>query len=172
MQKYLRILGALVVIGVAFWAWREFFPGPETAIRRRISALAKIASFPPHQGNLMRIADTERLSGFFTPDVVITADVPGHGQHSIESRQELLQAVMSIRSRLDGLKVEFLDVNVTLGPDKQTATVDLTGKATIPGQSDFSVQELNFSLKKVEGKWVIYKVETVKTLSTILPFAA
>jgi hypothetical protein len=63
------------------------------------------------------------------------------------------------------LKVEFPDMNISLGADGQTAKVNLTGKGTVPGERDISAQEFNFMLKKVDGKWLIYQVETVKTLS-------
>lgn len=165
MQKSVRILAALVLIGAGIWAWRVLFPSPEVVIQRRIAALAKVASFPAHEGTLGRVADVDRLTGFFTPDVVLTADVPGHGTHTIDNRPDLLQAAMALRSNLDGLKIEFLDVNVKLGADKQTATADLTAKASVPGQSDFQVQEFNFMFKKVDGKWRIYRIESVKTLS-------
>src|SRR5205823_3840642 len=74
-------------------------------------------------------------------------------------------------SRLTDLKVEFPDMNITLGADKQTAKVNLTGTAVVPGEHDISAQEFNFMLKKVDGKWLIYKVETVKTLSAADPAA-
>ncbi|HEY2082608.1 MAG TPA: hypothetical protein VGI88_07460, partial [Verrucomicrobiae bacterium] len=68
-------------------------------------------------------------------------------------------------SRLTSLKVEFPDMNVTIDPGGGTAKVNLTAKATVPGEKDISAQEFNFLIKKVDGKWLIYKVETVKTLS-------
>jgi hypothetical protein len=56
-------------------------------------------------------------------------------------------------------------MNITIDPGGQTAKVNLTAKAIVPGERDISAQEFNFMLKKVDGKWLIYKVETVKTLS-------
>ena len=43
--------------------------------------------------------------------------------------------------------------------------VNLTGKATVEGEGDFQVQEFNFKLKKVDRTWLIYRIDTVKTLS-------
>ena len=74
---------------------------------------------------------------------------------------------MAAHSRLTSLKVEFPDMNITFGADGQTAKVNLTGKAIVPGERDISAQEFNFQLKKVDGKWLIYRVETVKTLAAI-----
>ena len=58
-------------------------------------------------------------------------------------------------------------MNVTIDPDGQSAKVNLTGKAAMPGQRDISAQEFNFNLKKVDGKWLIYHIETVRTLSSV-----
>ena len=65
---------------------------------------------------------------------------------------------------MHGLTVEFLDINVTVGPDQKSAVANLTAKAKVPGE-DFMVQELKFTLKKIQGAWLILRVETVKTLS-------
>ena len=43
--------------------------------------------------------------------------------------------------------------------------VNLTGKATVEGEGDFQVQEFNFKLTKVDRTWLIYRIDTVKTLS-------
>jgi len=67
---------------------------------------------------------------------------------------------------VSALKIEFPDMNVTIAPDGQTAKVNLTGKASVPGERDISAQEFNFKLRKVDGKWLIYQVETVRTLSS------
>jgi len=66
----------------------------------------------------------------------------------------------------------FQDALVTIDPDGQSAKVNLTGKAVVPGERDISAQEFNFKLKKVNGKWLIYHVETVRTLSSLPPTEA
>jgi hypothetical protein len=61
--------------------------------------------------------------------------------------------------------VKFLDLNVTLSPDKTEAVVHLTGEARVPNERDLFVQELKFQLRRIEGKWLIVRVETVRTLT-------
>jgi hypothetical protein len=61
--------------------------------------------------------------------------------------------------------VEFPDVNVTVAPDKQSATADLTVKAQAGGDRDSIWQEMKFTLQKTGGKWLITRVETVRTLT-------
>ena len=63
------------------------------------------------------------------------------------------------------MQVEFLDVNITMAPDKQSAVADLTAKGKVPGDKDILVQELKMKLKKIGRQWYLQKVETVKSLS-------
>lgn len=165
MQKFIRIAAGAILIALCVWGWLVLFPSPERVIRTRLKDLAKTASFSGKEGPLAKAYNAEKLSGYFAPDVTVVVDVPGHGAQTFEGRDTVLQAALAARQNLSGLKVEFLDINVTLGGDKQFATVNLTGKGTVPGESDYFVQEMKFGFKKIDGKWLITRVETIKTLS-------
>jgi hypothetical protein len=166
----LALIAALLGLGV--WGWRTLFPGPEAVIRSRLTGLARAASFEPDEGTFAKAYNAQKLSAFFTTNAEISVNAPGIPPQSLSGRAEVLQAAMAARSHLKGLKVEFLDANVTLGQDRQTAVVNLTCKATVSGEHDFFVQEFNFMVRKVDGEWLIYRVETVKTLSQHnLPFS-
>ena len=165
MKRAVQIALAVAAVGLGFWLWTVLFPTPENAIRSRLHALAKALSFKAGSGTIAQALSSQKAAEFFTPDVDVEVNLTGYEPISLHGRDEVLQIAMASRSRLTALKVEFPDINVTLGADKQTAKVNLTGKATMPGERDISAQEFNFKLKKVDGKWVIYEVETVKTLS-------
>lgn len=165
MQKFIRIAAGAILIGLCVWGWFLLFPSPQHIIRKQLKGLAATASFRGNEGPLAKAYNAEKLSGYFATDVVVVVDIPGHGQQSFEGLDTVLQAAMAARQSLSGLKAEFLDINVTVGPDKQSATVNLTAKGTVPGESDFFVQEMKFAFKKVDGKWLISKVETIRTLS-------
>jgi hypothetical protein len=64
-----------------------------------------------------------------------------------------------------GLTVKFPDINVTVDPDQQSAQADITVEAQAPGEQDMTVQEMRFTLRKLDGKWLITRVQTVRTLS-------
>jgi len=172
MQKSFRLLGAAALIGLGVWGWFLLFPGPEKVIRSRLNRLAGILSFEPKDGIIPRGYRVEKAVGYFTSDVEVSVDVRGVERMDFSGRDEIQQHLMGGARMLRGLKVEFLDINVTLGPDKQTATANLTAKWTVSGDREFNVQELNFKLKKVDGDWLIYRVETVKTLSQMILRAA
>jgi hypothetical protein len=165
MKRAVPIIIAAAVIGMAFWLWSVFFPTPEKVIQSRLNALAKAISFSSSGGALGKAYDAQKAANFFTADVDVELNVPGYDSISMHGRDEVLQVALGARARLTSLKVEFPDMNITIDPGGQTAKVNLTAKAMVPGERDISAQEFNFMLKKVDGKWLIYKVETVKTLS-------
>jgi len=158
------ILGAAIV-AIGIWIWVVMFPGPERAIRLRLAELAKSASFGGNESPLAKLANSQRLAGFFTSDVEIDVDAPGRPKLTLNGRDSLAQAAMQVRSVYSGLQVEFLDINIILAPDKQSAEANLTLKGRLAGEKDMIVQELRMLLNKLEGTWKVKKVETVKTLS-------
>jgi hypothetical protein len=168
MQKSIRIIVLAALIALGIWGWRVFFPGPESVIKSRLTSLAKTLSFDGTDGNISKVYKADQVGGYFTDDVEVTIDVRGYsGSRSIDGKTEIKQALLYAQANLTGLKVQFLDINVTLGPDKKTAVANLTAQADISGEPDFHLMELNLTLKEVEGKWLITRIETVKTLSSI-----
>ena len=166
MKKWsLRIFLLAVLVGLGLWGWRAWFPGPEAVIRKRLTELARAASFSASEGALAKLANAQTLTAFCTPDVEITVDIPGRSRQTFSGRDELLQAAVAARSAVPGLNVEFFDILVTVAPDQNSAEANLTAKGKVSGEKDFYVQELKFLLKKVEGQWLIFQVETVRTLS-------
>ena len=159
----LVLLAALIALGV--WLWLMLFPSPEKVIRHRLMKLAQKLSFSSSEGALARIASVESVGGFFATNVEVNIDVPGRVQHSFLGRAEITQAVLASRSAVSGLRVKFPDVNVTVMPDKQNATADLTLDASVSGETDAIVQEIKVTLIKVDGQWLITHIETVRTLS-------
>jgi hypothetical protein len=166
MKKWVWRLAVVVVLaGLGFWGWRVLFPAPEQVIRKRLNQLAVTASFSGSEGALVKVAKAQAITSFCTPDVEITLDVPGYGHHEINGIAELLQQAAAARSYHEGFTVQFLDIIVNVAPDQNSAVADLTAKGGVLHEKDFNVQELRFKLRKVEGKWLIYRAETVHTLT-------
>ena len=165
MKRAVPLIAAIALICIGIWLWTVLHPSPEKVIRSRLNALANAISFSSSGGVLGRAYDAQKAADFFTTDVDVDLNVAGYDSISMHGRDEVLQVALAARSRLTSLKVDFLDMNVTIDPGGETAKVNLTGKAVVPGQRDISAQEFNCMQKKVDGKWLIYKVETVKTLS-------
>jgi hypothetical protein len=167
MKTILRVVFLAAFIALGVWFWFVLFPSPEKVIRKQLVKLARDVSFSPDESNLAKLAGAQRLADFFSTNVEVNIDVPEHEQHSLVGRDEIIQAALASRSTANGLIVKFPDVNVTIAPDKQSATADVTLEATISGEHDAIVQEVKFTFEKTEGKWLIKKVETVRTLSIL-----
>jgi ketosteroid isomerase-like protein len=167
MKIVRRIFALLALLALGLWLWSVLFPGPEKIIRKQLAAVAEVASFAGNEGPLSKASNAAKLAGYVSVNTQVTFDAPGHGQQILSGRDEIQQFALGVRSTLGSLAVEFLDVNVTLAADKQSATVDLTARVKVGGESSSYVQEMKFVLKKMDGQWLIVRVETVKTLSRV-----
>ena len=165
----MKIVFRLVLLAAAaaacVWLWTVLFPGPEKIIRKRLASVAAEASFKAGENPLITANRAENFASRFGTNVEININLPTHGEHDFVGRDDIMQAVAGMRSRVSSLKVEFLDVSVTLGPDKLSATANLTVKAQTASDKDFFVQEMKITFQKIEGDWLITRVETVRTLS-------
>lgn len=164
MKIVIRVLALASLVALGVWLGTVLFPGPEKIIRSRLTNVARTVSFAPPEGMLARAASAQKLAGFFALQTEVSIDLPGREQHDFAGRDEIAQAALLARNRFRALKVEFLDVQVSLASDQQSAIVNLTAKAKAPDEKDFFVQEMKFTLKKTDGDWLISRVETVKTL--------
>jgi hypothetical protein len=166
MKIFFRIALLAVVVAAGVWLWTVFFPSAEKIIRRQLAEIAGDASFNSNESPLIGIAHARKLAGFFSPDVTVKLDAPLNLQRVFESRDDIAQVALAARSLLGGgLKVEFLDVNVTVAKDKQTAVADLTARVKTGGSPDVIVQEVKFRLQKTDGQWLITRVETIRPFS-------
>ena len=160
-----RLILAAVVVAVGIWAWKAFFPGPEKAIQKNLAQFAKAVSFSSNEGNLTRVADSQKAVSLCTTNVEISVDATGYPPQSLSGGAELFQALMLARSRLGSLEVVFLDLSISLAPNKESAVVGLTARGRSAAERDMQVMELKFTMRKVGNQWLIRKIETVKTLS-------
>jgi hypothetical protein len=155
----------IVLAAAGCLCWFFLRSSPEEIIRKRLRSVAETASFTAGESTLMRLANAQKLSMFCTLDIEVTVDAPGGSQRTITGRDEILQAAGGVRSAVKGFLVQFLDMEVEIAPDQNTAVVNLTARASIPNDRDDYIQELKLTLRKIDGEWLISKVETVKTFS-------
>ena len=164
MKTFFRLILALAVSALAVWLWLVLFPSPEKVIAGQVETLARAAAVQSGEGYLPRLAGAEKVGSFFSTNVQIDVDLPGRQQHATMSRDEIVQAVLAAHSA-GGLKVKFPDINITVGAGQATAQADVTVEARVPGEQDMLVQAMKFTLQKIDGKWLITRVQTVRTLS-------
>lgn len=165
MKNILRLVLLAAAVAVGVWLWTIFFPSPEKIIRRRLAEVARNVSFTSGGNQMAELARAQKLAGFFSASLEVNIEAPRRLQYTFADRSEIMRAVAAAHESAGGLKVEFLDVSVEVGPDRQTAVADLTVRAQVAGDKDFSVQAMRFTFKKTDGEWLITRVETVRTLS-------
>jgi hypothetical protein len=164
MKKITGILLA-VLAAAGVWLWTILFPSPQKIIRAQLSQLARDVSFTSNQSPLAGIAAIHSLANFFSTNAEVNLEVPGRSGQTISGREEIMQAAAGAHASLEALQVEFPDVNVTVAPGKQSATADLDAKVQVSGNGDLDVEEFKFTLNKIDGKWLITRVETVRARS-------
>lgn len=165
MKRWLFRLVLSVAVGAfGFWAWGALHPSPAHVIRKELAELARTASIPPNESQLAKLARAQKLASFFTTDTQITLETLGRYDQSITGRDEVQEKALAARAMLGGLKVQILDVSVSVQPNGQEAVAHFTGRADVPGESTPQVEELKAGFKKVGGDWLIDRVENVRTL--------
>ena len=166
-MKFLpRIILLVIVAALAFWLWTVAFPSPEKIIRKQLLNMAGDVSFSRDQNNLVQLAHAQSVADFFSTNVVLDLTLPGHNEQTTLDRAEITQAVLASRQQVTDLDVKFPDINVTVAPDKNFATADVTVEGTVSGEHDAILQEMKFTFEKVDGHWLIDRVETVRVLSS------
>ena len=164
MKIIFRVVLLAIVVAAGVWLWTVLFPGPEKIIRRRLAEIARLASFNANENPLTALGSARKLAGFCSPDLQVKLAAPVNTEHTFENREEIAQSVLAARSAFGGtLKVEFVDVLLTVAPDKLSAEADLTARTQ--SSNDLNVQEIKFTLRKVDGQWLVTRVETIRTFS-------
>ena len=165
MKWLWRSLAIIALLAGGIWLWLVTHPSPEKIIRGQLRLLAGQVSFNPPESDLARLGKIAGLTRFFTPEVEVKLAFRDLAERGNITHEFIQAAGATLRENFSsGLKIEFLDVNITLAPGKDYATAELTMKATTPGDNQFNVQEMKFAVRKVNDQWLIYRVETVRTL--------
>jgi hypothetical protein len=164
MSRIRQLVTVVVALAAAFWMWTVLNPSPQKVIRNRLIKLARTATFEPKEGNISRALKIDKLGGFFADKIELNVDVPGLHPDAITSREELKQAAMAAATIARGIQTDFDDIKIELNPDRLAAYVDLTLNGKVTGESDPIIQQLKINLKKIDGDWLITKVQTIKTL--------
>ena len=156
--------GVVAVLLLGVWIYRILFPNDEKLIRQLLAEAAETAAVKPNENPLFKIAGASKLVGFFSPDAVLKLEMAGVDTRTLDSPDELRQAVTAARASLQEAKFQLHEVQVIVGPDLQSATAQLVAIAYLNGSGDPLVQELKIQLKKIDRSWKIARVETVKSL--------
>jgi hypothetical protein len=164
MKTLIRVVLLAGVCGLGVWLWTVLFPGPEKIVLKKVSSLATTATIDASDNNLTRAGKALKLSEFFSTDAEIVINIPEARDQTISGREEIKERALAGFASLSSLKVQFFDATATVAPDKQAAEVGCTARVSAGNSKDFGVQELRFQFRKMDGEWLVTRVETVQTL--------
>jgi len=165
VKTVLRLVFVAGIVAGSVWLWTVFFPSPEKAIRQRLDQIAQTASFRPDETPLLVAGKAQKLAEFMSTNVEVTLESAGQMAQTLSGRDEVMQAAAGAHATTRSLVVQFLDIDVIVGGDKQSAVVNLTLKARADGENDLMVQPMKLTFRKVGRDWLITRVETVRALS-------
>ena len=154
-----RIIAAALLVLAIVLGWRWFFPTEETKIKQRLEALADDAS--ELTSDVAGMATAARIGTYFTEDIVIER---AEGT-LLQGRQVILAAAAQFRPAAgQETTVAIHDVDVTLAPDRVSATVTLTAtvsrNAGTPDETT-DADAFTLTLRKANDTWLISRVRSI-----------
>jgi len=152
----------LFVLAVAAW---RLWPGEERRVRARLEAVAAELSIPPGEAGLARVTRAASVRAFFTDDVAI--EVLGAAVQTIRGREEIAAYIARAPIPPQGTRVELLDVDVEMGPDRSTADVRVGVRIVTASPKDtpdvLDARMIALTLRKVAGAWLIANARVMPT---------
>ena len=156
-----RFIAAALLVAAAVLGWWWLFPSEESRIRQRLDALVDDTN--EAGGDVAGLASAARVSTYFTEDVTI--EPPG-GAQPLQGRQIILSIASRLKTATGTTTAAVRDVDVSVAPEKTSATVNLTAVVTRnEGTPDATVDAHSFALtlRKVNDTWLIAHVRSVET---------
>jgi hypothetical protein len=151
----LSLVTAVVVAALVYVFW----PNQERIIRARLIDIASILTVPANEADLPRMERVAHLRDYLASDIHVR-----YGSQEATTRDMALGALIQWGRFPDGVKVEFVDVQVTLDPSRATAaSAYLTAKIT--GRDSVDAREADVRLTRSDGKWIVSGAETRETLT-------
>jgi len=151
----LSLVAAVVVAALVYVFW----PNEERIIRARLMDIASILTVPANEADLPRMERVAHLRDYLAPDIHVR-----YGSQEAATRDMVLGALVQWGRIPDGVKVEFVDVQVTLDQSRaNAASAYLTAKIT--GRDSVDAREADVRLTRSDGKWVVSGAETRETLT-------
>ena len=163
MSRVLRIGLVVLVAAVAAGLARSWLVSDRRLIARQLDDLAVTLSVEGNEAPVARMAAAARVGRFVTDDVIISAD---GGSSTVEGRDGVVALAAQARGASGALRVSFDDVQIAL-TDPTGATVYMTASASsrdAQGASLLDAREVSVTLRKVEGAWLIARVDVLRTL--------
>ena len=159
-------LGVGLVAAVLFvWLGFGWLSSEVRQLSRRLDALAETASVGSGETNLVRMAKAARLAGYFTEDITIDLGSPST---VIRGRDTLMTMAVRTPVSPEGLRIELVDVQITVDAEGARAIASMTVQGSgidfATGDQMIDAREIEMTLVKVDGEWLIQRVNAVSAI--------
>ena len=115
--------------------------------------------------NLVRMAKAARLAGYFTEDITIDLGSPST---VIRGRDTLMTMAVRTPVSPEGLRIELVDVQITVDAEGARAIASMTVQGSgidfATGDQMIDAREIEMTLVKVDGEWLIQRVNAVSAI--------
>ena len=159
-NKLFFILIATILAIVLFFF---LFPNREKEVKKQLNRLSAAASVQQDEPSLTSLKKAARIGKLFADTCTLSVQRPAI--NSSFSRKEIMDRISMAKRVFTKLEVSFYDITVQFPSDSEAEallTMRLLGER---GGQDFAdVQEVRFTLEKVDRKWLINGVERIEVL--------
>ncbi len=164
MVKSRVILIVVVSILVGIISYFVLFQNEEAKVKKRFYYFAETIEKIPGENQIVAIANANRLK-----DVIIEKckiEVPAHSMSREISKNDLSTFILARRFQFSEISLSFYDFLIEF-PEENTSivivTVSMEGYLK-NGDSIEDIHELKCGLQKIEGIWILTKIEVVEVL--------
>ena len=162
-----RVLFLAAVMAAGLWfGWRWMFPNDEAQIVAVLERIADGVSGGAAEGEVGRLARAASLRNEFAPDVTVEAGPPFQ---RLKGREAIIGAAARTSGSVRNLEVRFPDVDITIAPDRQSATALVTAEARFDegGGRAVDARELEIGFARLDGAWVIASITLIQPLQRL-----
>lgn len=154
MKNIRTIVIVALLLLAGYFVWQYFFPPPKKAIQQQLTKLASAISAHP-EGNFAKVANVERIVGFFHPEVTVNLDRFGPEVESLQGASEIQRVAFAARQSLPNLLVRFENLKIEVDPAETHATVYCSLVVEFGQRREPIVQDVKIGMEKVNRSWLI-----------------
>lgn len=147
------VIAALLLLA-GYFLWQYFYSPPKKAIQQQLTKLAATLSAHP-EGNFAKVANVNRLLGFFHPEVTVNLDRFGPEVESLRGINDIQRVAYAARQNLPNLLVRFENLKIEVDPAQTHATVYCSIVVEFGRRREPIVQDVKIGMEKEDRSWLV-----------------
>jgi hypothetical protein len=164
VKKSLALVGTAVVLGaLGYFGHRLLWPSQEDRLRATIDETARIATTPPQEGDLPRLARIQRLRNYLIEDLLVEVE-----DGPVLGGREAIMGALAQASAAGAVQVRFADVSVTItGQEREaavTATIEIEQANPRAGSASLDAREVEMRWVRPDAAWLLQRAKVIRPL--------